>query len=70
MGRIYYNFNYFIEELAVELGNQVKKGQRICYIESNYTYDEIVSDFDGEVDEIFFKHGDVVSKGDVIVRLK
>ncbi len=70
MGRIFYNLNYFIEEQAVELGNVVKKGQRICYIENNYTYDEIVSDYDGEVDEIFFQHGDMVSKGDVIVRLK
>ncbi len=70
MGRIFYNLNYFIEEQAVELGNIVKKGQRICYIENNYTYDEIVSDYDGEVDEIFFQHGDMVSKGDVIVRLK
>ena len=70
MGRIFYNLNYFIEEQAVELGNQVKKGQRICYIETNYTYDEIISEYDGEVDEIFFKHGDMVSKGDVIVRLK
>lgn len=70
MGKIFYNFNYFIEEKAIELGNSVKKGQRICYIESNYTYDEIISDFDGEVDEIFFKHGDTVSKGDILVRLK
>jgi len=70
LGRIFYNLNYFIEEQAIELGNVVKKGQRICYIESNYTYDEILSPFDGEVDEIFFKHGDMVSKGDVIVRLK
>ena len=70
MGRIFYNLNYFIEEQAIELGNHVKKGQRICYIETNYTYDEIVSEYDGEVDEIFFKHGDMVSKGDVIVRLK
>lgn len=70
MGKIYYNLNYFIEEQSIELGNQVKKGQRMCYIESGYTYDEIVSEFDGEVDEIFFKHGDTVSQGDVIVRLK
>lgn len=70
MGKIYYNLNYFIEEQAVELGNMVKKGQRICYIESGYTYDEVISEFDGEVDEIFFKHGDMVSKGDVLVRLK
>ncbi|MFO7829703.1 MAG: biotin/lipoyl-containing protein, partial [Bacteroidales bacterium] len=70
MGRIFYNLNYFIEEQAIELGNKVQKGQRICYIENNYTYDEIVSEYDGEVDEIFFEHGDMVSKGDVIVRLK
>ncbi len=70
MGRIFYNLNYFIEEQAIELGNQVKKGQRICYIENNYTYDEIISEYDGEVDEIFFEHGDMVSKGDVLVRLK
>lgn len=70
MGRIFYNLNYFMEEKAIELGNIVKKGQRICYIENNNTYDEIVSDYDGEVDEIFFPHGDIVSKGDVIVRLK
>lgn len=70
MGKIYYNLNYFIEEQAIELGNTIKKGQRICYIESGYTYDEVISEFDGEVDEIFFKHGDIVEKGDVIVRLK
>ncbi len=70
MGRIFYNLNYYIEEQTIEIGSQVKKGQRICYIETNYTYDEIVSDFDGEVVEIFFKNGDMVSKGDVIVRLK
>lgn len=70
MGKIYYNLNYFIEEQAIELGNTIKKGQRICYIESGYTYDEILSEFDGEVDEIFFNHGDLVEKGDVIVRLK
>lgn len=70
MGKIFYNLNYFIEEKAIELGNIVKKGQRICYIESNYTYDEIISEFDGEVDEIFFSHGDNVSKGDIIVKLK
>lgn len=70
MGKIYYNLNYFIEEQAIELGNKIEKGQRICYIESGYTYDEILSEYDGEVDEIFFNHGDMVEKGDVIVRLK
>ncbi|MDA3781480.1 MAG: oxaloacetate decarboxylase [Bacteroidales bacterium] len=70
MGRIFYNLNYFMDEGNIEEGNKVIKGQRICYIENNYTYDEIVSKHDGKVEEIFFNHGDMVSKGDVIVRIK
>jgi len=70
MGRIFYNLNYFIEEKQIEEGNKIKKGQRICYIENNYTYDEIIAKCDGEVEEIFFNHGDRVSKGDVIVKIK
>ena len=70
MGRIFYNLNYFIEEKAIELGNHIEKGQRICYIEYHDTCDEIVSEFNGEVDEIFFKHGDMVSKGDILIRVK
>jgi len=70
MGRIFYNLNYFIEEKQIEEGNKIKKGQRICYIENNYTYDEVIAKCDGEVEEIFFNHGDRVSKGDVIAKIK
>ena len=56
-----------LEEQAVELGNRITKGQRICYIESGYTYDEIVSEFDGEVDEIFFKHGETNDATDLSI---
>ena len=59
--------NLGLEEQAVELGNRITKGQRICYIESGYTYDEIVSEFDGEVDEIFFKHGETNDATDLSI---
>jgi pyruvate carboxylase subunit B len=70
MGRIYYNLSYFIEEHIIQVGDPVKKGQRICYIESLYTLDEIVAQVDGTVEEILFEHGDMVSKGDILVKIK
>lgn len=69
-GRIFLKFNYFVEEKGIELGQKVKKGDRICYIESNNTLEEIISEHEGEVDEIIFNHGDIVPKGEVIARIK
>jgi pyruvate carboxylase subunit B len=69
-GRIFLKFNYFVEEKGIEEGQKVKKGDRICYIESNNTLEEIVSEHEGEVDEIIFNHGDIVPKGEVIARIK
>ena len=69
-GRIYLKFNYFVEEEGIEEGKKIKKGDRICYIESNNTLEEIVSEYDGEVDEIIYNHGDIVPKGEIIARIK
>ena len=69
-GRIYLKFNYFVEEEGIEEGKKVNKGDRICYIESNNTMEEIVSEYDGEVDELIYNHGDIVPKGEVIARIK
>jgi pyruvate carboxylase subunit B len=70
MGRVFFNINYYIHERPIEVGTKINKGERICYIEYNNTYDEIISDYDGEIDEIFCDQGDVVSRGEVLVRLK
>ncbi len=69
-GRIYLKFNYFVEEEGIEEGKKINKGDRICYIESNNTMEDIVSEYDGEVDEIIYNHGDIVPKGEVIARIK
>jgi pyruvate carboxylase subunit B len=70
MGRVFFNINYYIRERAIELGTKIEKGERICYIEYNNSYDEIISDYEGEIDKIFCSQGDLVSKGDVLVSLK
>lgn len=69
-GRLFFHLNYFIEEDYIEEGKHVEKGTRICYIESNNTFDEITSDYEGEIEQVLHEQGDIVQKGEVIVRLK
>ncbi len=69
-GRVFFNLNYFVEEKSIEEGSEVKKGERICYIESNNTFDEILSGYDGKVEKIYCQQGDVVTKDELLVRLK
>ena len=69
-GRIYFHINFYNEEEPVELGKTVRKGQRICYIESDIDYLEVVSGFSGVITKINFRQRDLVKKGDVILELK
>gem|GEM_PF-3196233 len=54
---------------AVKVGDKVKKGQTVCYIEAMKTFNAIAAEFDGVVTEICFKSGDSVSEDDVIMRI-
>lgn len=66
-GRVY----YFIgsNEYEVKVGQTVKKGQRLCYVESMLVYYEIVSEQDGKVAQIGYKSGANISKNDVLLRI-
>ncbi|MDR1753737.1 MAG: acetyl-CoA carboxylase biotin carboxyl carrier protein [Eubacterium sp.] len=44
----------------VKIGDIVKKGQVICIIESMKLMNEVLSEFDGTVGEIFAKNGEAV----------
>ena len=69
-GRILFNINYYVHERAIEAGTHINKGERICYIESNNTFNEVNSAYEGEVADIFVEQGEFVDRGDVLVRLK
>ncbi len=69
-GRVYFDLSYEMENEVISLGDKIKKGRRICYLESYTSYEEICSVCDGEIIEINFKQGDIVNKGDIIVRIK
>ncbi|MBT3422662.1 MAG: acetyl-CoA carboxylase, biotin carboxyl carrier protein, partial [Bacteroidetes bacterium] len=48
----------------------VVKGQRLCYILSDLNYREIVSEYDGEITDIYYKQGESLHKGDVIMKIR
>ena len=58
------------DKTYVEVGTKVTKGSIVCIIEAMKLMNEIESDFDGEIVEIFCKDGDMVEYGQPLFRLK
>jgi len=54
----------------VKVGDSVKAGDTVCIVEAMKLFNEIKANKDGIVDAIFFKDGDKVSKGDILIGLK
>lgn len=57
-------------ETPVKVGDTVKKGQRVCYIEAMKTFNAISAENDGVITQICFKSGESVSEDDVLMRIK
>ncbi|MGL4292416.1 MAG: biotin/lipoyl-containing protein, partial [Bacteroidales bacterium] len=57
-------------ESAVKVGDVVKKGQTLCYIEAMKTYNAIMSPVDGTVVWIGLNSGDKVYEDDILIKLK
>jgi pyruvate carboxylase subunit B len=55
-------------ETPVKLGDNVKKGQVICYIEAMKTYNAIQAEWDGTVVEITVSNGSTVAEDDVLIK--
>lgn len=53
-----------------KVGDSVKAGDTVCIVEAMKLFNEIKATEDGIVEAIFFKDGDKVSKGDVLIGLK
>lgn len=57
-------------EPFVKTGDKVKKGQILAIVEAMKLMNEIESDFDGEVAEIYVKNGQTVEYGMPLFRIK
>ena len=53
----------------VQVGKKVKKGDVLCIIEAMKLMNEIESEFDGEIAEIFIKDGEAVEYGKALFRI-
>lgn len=54
----------------VEIGDKVKKGQKLCIVEAMKTFNEIDSEVDGTIEEICVKNEELVEFGKVLFRIK
>jgi pyruvate carboxylase subunit B len=55
---------------AVKVGDIVKKGQTVCFIEAMKTFNAISAMKDGVISEICYKSGDSVAEDDVLMKIK
>lgn len=56
-------------EPYVEVGKRVKKGDVLCIIEAMKLMNEIESEYDGEIAEIYIKDGEAVEYGKPLFRI-
>jgi len=56
-------------ETALKVGDMVKEGDLVCYIESMKTYNAIVAEKSGKVVGILKSNGDSVEEDDVLIQL-
>jgi len=66
MGKLYYDISLETSPDILQGGELISAGKRLCYIESYHHYQEVVSDYNGKLKEVFFDHGDFVNKDEVI----
>ena len=57
------------QETALQVGDIVKEGDVLCYVEAMKTYNAIRAEFDGTITSICANSGDTVSEDDVLMTI-
>jgi len=57
-------------EVPIKVGDQVREGQTVAYVESMKVINSITSEVSGEVVAILARHGEEIEEDDVIIKLK
>lgn len=70
LGTFYLQDEETLQNPLVKVGDEVKKGQVVGYIESMKVLNEVISEYDGIVNDIQINHGDPVEYGQPIITLK
>lgn len=70
LGTFYLQDEETLQNPLVKVGDEVKKGEVVGYIESMKVLNEVISEYDGIVNDIQINHGDPVEYGQTIITLK
>ncbi|MBF0774375.1 acetyl-CoA carboxylase biotin carboxyl carrier protein subunit [Mammaliicoccus sciuri] len=70
LGTFYLQDEETLQNPLVKVGDEVKVGQVVGYIESMKVLNEVISEYDGIVNDIQINHGDSVEYGQTIITLK
>ncbi len=65
-GQVCWEYDVADDSKAPNIGQSVKAGQRICFVQAYYGMEEIRSNFDGRIIAICAKHGAKVEKGEML----
>ena len=57
------------QEHALQVGDKVKEGDVLCYVEAMKTYNAIRAEFGGTVTAVCYNSGDAVSEDDVLMKI-
>ena len=58
------------DETFVSVGDKIKKGDQVGFIEAMKVFNDVKSDVSGVVEEITVANGDAVEFGDVLIRIR
>lgn len=70
LGTFYLQDEETLQNPLVKVGDEVKKGQVVGYIESMKVLNEVISEYEGIVNDVQINHGDPVEYGQTIITLK
>lgn len=68
-GKIFYKLYFEKGVEPIKVGDTVKMGERLCYIETPTYIDEIRSPYDGEVFELWAEQGESVTKDQLVITI-
>lgn len=58
------------DETFVSVGDKIKKGDQVGFIEAMKVFNDVKTDVSGVVEEIAVANGDAVEFGDVLIRIR
>jgi pyruvate carboxylase subunit B len=70
MGKFYFDLALEMDTETLQKGDAINQGQRLGYVESYLNYQEILSDFKGQIKEMYFENGDFVNKDDILALIE